>query len=526
MSTFGDGLGRNGLIELGVGYSMPPGSHPEARKLQHQSFAGGIVAPSSKIIARPDQGIYGLGMEPTINGKLRRSPGVRVYGTGAIGPYIFSQASLDFGSTLINVNPPNIGVATTGNFTQTNEGITATGARGWNFLNYAGSLLFSNGTDATYERVAAGTYNDISGDIIARTFAVFRSRIFAGGYTNGSYQALGIKWNGTSALIDDWAGDGSGAELILGNDSIGDRVVALRPFGQDALAVLNRYSLWVGMPTGDEDHPADFRLRFPGIGCVGEATVAMTPGGVTFLSEQGVVNYNLSEARVISGPINDRLLPLLDTGSGGSYRAAYDASRQRYFLATATELYVYEFPRANGGGDCWYVRPFVPSSIFNFTAQPQQDLAAFQPSQVFFEKAGSFGFEHDQAFGNLGTVFTQNLWVTPASADIALDHLVETIGLVITYRRSSALNTVSLAISSLDNVSWHGITTRDTITVDLPTTTQRSKTVFIPCSLSGLGSALQYALTLTEVQSSTAPIVEIEQIEQHILDNGPISSLT
>lgn len=536
MSKIGDGLGWAARPDLGVGFPMRPEDIPGVEVVEYNSFAGGLVAPANRSLARMDQSIDAEDMEPNVIGQLVVSPGVSGGNIGSqsnILKYLFVQTGLDFINELVCIDSPDIGVATTGAMVFAGAALAAKGAFDWNATNYLDTLVFSNGSTATYTRLAIiGTITDISAAIVARTFAAAFGRLFAAGYTDGSgYQALGIKWNGTSAAVDDFSGDGSGAELLIAETRLSDRIVALRAIGQDFLGILCRHSLWVGVKTNEENRPADFRIRFPGIGCVAEPTACVTPGGVTFLSEQGVVNFNASQFEVISTDINSILLPL-DYTQLTKYRADYDPVRQRYVLLTPTYTYVYEFPKP--GSPARWSKRSIRSDGFGSPTLTAVGLVVFASQAASADEQSSLYYAVlDSQSGNyflqpedptkiklFANDFPDAYWITPADPRFSYNRYIQTIGFYISYRTSGSSITflaVNPAINAGFNPGGAGqITLENTAGVMVER--------YFPCSFIGISSSLKFLVARGSAQIN----LRIGRVRQLVIDAGerPMDSTT
>lgn len=378
MSTWGDKLLRDARPQVGVGVSVSPADIPEPSSVEHTDWRKGLVSYEANEDVSPDAAVLLQDVEATNQDALVRAPGIGLVEdvTPRDLSWLFEHASIDFATSLIALDPPYIGVKTDADMVFTNEGIAATGNIGWNVTNVAGILLFSNGQDSTYLRDwATGVITDISAEIIAQTFGNAFGRTFAGAYTDpiDGLQALGIRWDAASADPADWTGLGSGEILLISNQPEADRIVALRPIGFDVLGVLTRKNLWLGYPTNDSNEPADFRIRFPGIGCVAERTAVVTPDGVIFLSDSGVAKFNINEAEILSGEVNNLLLPI-DYQNLDKYYAIYNKQFQTYQLYTPTGTWIYQLKVLNPVGEIirpprWFFRSYVGDSAAIFTPQ-------------------------------------------------------------------------------------------------------------------------------------------------------------
>lgn len=380
MATWGGRLNRasTNLHQIGEGQSVAPQDVPQYSSISYKSWLLGMVASVSPENTPENAGRDVMDILIERDDSLTRAPGISQ--AEDVTPrslrWLFEHNSLNYNTELVVIDAPWLGYKSSGAFTFVDAGINAPGVNGWNAVNVLGVLIISDGTASTYARESgAAVVIDISADIIARTFANAFGRTFAGAFSDpiDGLQGLGIKWNGTSGLYSDWAGAGSGEELLISNSLEADKVVALRPMGFDALAILCRKSLWIGYPTNQADRPADFRVRINGIGCVAEPTAALTPDGVTFLSDEGVVSYNQNEHRIISEDINAELLPL-DYTQLDRYKSVYMPVRQLYILQTPTCTWFYEFPHHSASGVLvhpgrWTRRSFALDNMAIFTDQ-------------------------------------------------------------------------------------------------------------------------------------------------------------
>jgi hypothetical protein len=357
---------------------MAPGDMPKYSSVTFRSWRQGMVSSVSPEDTPEDAGRDVMDILIERDNSLIRPPGI--VQDEDVTPrslkWMFEQASLDYSTELVVIDAPYLGYKSSGVFTFANAGIAAPGVLGWNAVNVLGVLVFSDGSAHTYARVGgAAVVIDISASIIARTFANFAGRTFAGAYTDNieGLQGLGIRWNGTDGLYSSFAGLGSGEELLISNSLEADKIVALRPIGFDALGILCRKSLWIGYPTGQADRPVDPRIRSNGIGCISEPCATISPAGVTFLSDEGVYNFNQNSQECISESINADLLPI-DYTQLARYKMVYMPIREIIFLQTPTCTWIYEFPRA-GQGDRpgtpgrWTRRSFSLDNIVIFTDQ-------------------------------------------------------------------------------------------------------------------------------------------------------------
>lgn len=364
MARIGDILGRVGRHNVGQGIQLDPDALPKRVPITFKTFKGGLNL---------SDGPFDLG--DGYSAELRdfaisdddrlvpAKPMQTVFTSTRVPRWLFQRATLSGDTDLIALDEPWLGVrlGAAANFSWTNAGIGV--GQDWAALSVGGYLYITDATSNQSWRIdAAGAALNVSANFAANAIALAFGRIFIGSYRNGAnVEALGVKWNATTATLHDFAGTNAGGELLLSDTGEGDKIVAMHSIGFDVLGILNRKSLWAGYKTGIPKRPADFRPRFQGLGCVAQATVAATPGGVTFLSDDGVVNYNVNSAEVISGNINKRLLPIAYNDLY-DYKAAYVVRNQEYWLTTPTNTWVYEFPTQTRPGR-WRERSVVLNTI-------------------------------------------------------------------------------------------------------------------------------------------------------------------
>lgn len=528
MITIGDALGRSARPRIGVGISLPPGSEPEPQPIIYSAWQRGIVALDAPEDIPENSAITATDMEVYRADALIRSPGALLFEdvTPRNAQWLFEHAAIDYAAELVIIDPPWLGYMDVPPFTFVNLALAATGQFGWNIVNVAGTLLFSNGLDATYTREpGAAIVTDISADIIAQTFATSFGRTFAGAYVDpiAGLQALGIKWNANNGLIDDWAGAGSGAEILLSNDPKADRIVALLPLGFDILVVLTRKAIWFGYPTQQANRPANFRLRFPGLGCVSARTIANTPFGALYLTDDGVCQVDVSKAQIVSTEINPLLLPI-DRLNLDKYKAIYIASNQLYVLQTPTGVFVYEFPKGDIPGR-WFFRSILPDSLASFTDQAgslywsnivgtwdDQTLTWNEmvvgeqnaESSLLYVKGSRILRSTEDALDYDGTAQNPS-WTTPQRLASVTDQ-VTTIGFEIEYSTDGAATFqfgVSDSNGDITQVS----------TVALADTANVRKTGFFPFMYTGKGSTVRFRIL--------TGIPRIYRVTQKVMPAGP-----
>lgn len=538
MTTIGERLLRGARPRIGIGVSIAPNELPQTLDAIYAAFGSGLFLAASPESVPQDAAISLLDMEVSRSGRLIRSPGLSLIEDANPHKlrYTFEQASLDFATELVTIDPPYFGYKGGTVYTWVSAAISASGPSGWGAANVAGVLLFSNGVDKTYSRLTGGAVvTDQSAQVIARTLAVSFGRTFAGYYTlTGVPQSLGYKWNAANGNYNDWTGIGSGAELMLADVGESDKIVAFLPIGLDALAMMMRKSLWVGYPTGDYLRPADPRLRVGSLGCVAMDTAKVTPGGVTFLSDEGVALFSMTDATIISDIINPDLLPI-DYSRLSQYCAAYSPVLGRYILCTPFGTWIYEFPHVGGTPVApgtgrrgrWFKRSLIADSVIAWSQQTgglywdqmpgtwdqaagTWNVASLQdsdaPPLVYFTKGTKLAREYRGLFDNLGTPLTP-YWYTPQNEKTKVTDQYTTLGFEVEY--SSQLAT-TLRLSATDYTDADG----PTVTKSLPITNGKLKKYLIWNTSTGMGARCKIEITAGDA--------EISRIRQILLPAGPV----
>lgn len=539
MSTWGESLGKGARPELGVGVTMKPQDQPTESDVLYSQWRIGLVVldipediPTGAAASLTDT-------EVDETDALIRAPGVTL--DQNVNPrsakYMFQQAAIDFSTELVVIDPPFVGYKSTAAFTFNNNAIAATGLLGWTAADVGGTLIFSNGSTATYTRVSgAAVVTDITVDIIAQCFATAFGRVFAGAFVDpiNGLQSLAIAWNAASGNIADWAGLGSGAEFLISNNQQADRIMAIVPIGLQAIGILCRKSLWAGYETQNSDRPADFQLRFPGLGCVRRETAVATSLGVMYLADAGVCLFDLNQSVIISESINALLTPL-NYAQIASYSAAFDETNQRYMLNTPTGIFVYEFPRPNAPiavPGRWFFRSFLSDSITVFTNQSGsvfwntvvgpwnlQTLTWAEmvigeenaPSIVYFGLGTKVGYEDYSATDNMG-VAQNPFWNTPQDAKHVTE-VFETHWIEVQYRSPTNIDITFTGADTMGDFT-------QSVTKTLPGTGNlRSKVIFGVHTMVGIGEDLQISFSATAIGA-------IERIRRVTMPAGTTTDVT
>jgi hypothetical protein len=527
-NTIGDTLLRGGRSDVGVGYPIDPKLVPEEIPVVYGKFDSGLILMSPEETP-PDAAVMTLDMEVSRAGRLIRAPGLGLVEDALTHNlrYSFEQASLDYTTELVTIDPPYFGWKGGSAYTWVNAGIAGTGIAGWTGVDIAGTLLFSNGINASYSRLTgAGAVVDQSAQVIARTFGVAFGRTFAGYYQlpGPAPQSIGLKWNAASGAFDDWSGLGAGAELLLSDVGEADKLLCLLPIGLDVLGIFMRQSIWVGYPTGDYLRPADPRIRAR-LGAVNRDSVKAVMGGAAYLTDEGVALFDLTNVQIISSEINAELLPL-DYTRINQYVAAYLPLFQRYILCTPFCTWIYEFPHQGRKGR-WFKRSLKADSVVAWTEQSGgvywdrvvgswdtmsgswDSLAQIQsdaPAVLHFVLGTKLARENRGAFDNLGPSLTP-IWQTPQSEKVKVTDQYSTMGFEIEY--SSGANS-SIRLSGND---LNGEQSPITATKNLPITNGKRVKYNIDCQSTGMG-----AQAFIEILSGDPEII---RVRQKLLPAGP-----
>ncbi len=302
----------------------------------------------------------------TNKGRLKRAPGhlvIEELADSHVVQALLIHPSLDFSVELLIIDGEYVGIKDGTGTTWIDASLPA--GDGWVGITNGENILFTNGVNGIYTReYADSTIGLITDSPAGRTLANFAGRVWVGGPTvGGSFQAMGVYWSGASGLITDWLGIGAGAELLISNNLIDDRVQAMRPISFDLLAILCQRTVWVAIRTGDPYRPAEFEIRSQGVGCIAESTVQSTPLGVIFLSDDGVMLFDGNQVVSLSKAIDAVLLPVLTDAIAG-YSSAYEAINARYWLFTPTESFCFEVTKGR-----WLRYRFVTTKGIAFSEQ-------------------------------------------------------------------------------------------------------------------------------------------------------------
>jgi hypothetical protein len=230
-------------------------SLPEAKYAAFINFSGGLDYREAREDVPQNSSPSALDVEVTHRDRLRPVPGTTSVEELTHTPnQLVLHASLEFTSELVMFDPPFIGIRTSDETEWFDVGLPE-GDRKFAYVNFGGTLLFSNGRIGLYAKEAGETEVElVEGGPAAHTLASFAGRVFAGAaIIGGNREPLGISWSGASSDHDEWevfndqgVQTGAGFELLIDDMIQGNYIVALRTMGLDFMAILLRNSIWIG----------------------------------------------------------------------------------------------------------------------------------------------------------------------------------------------------------------------------------------------------------------------------------------
>ena len=352
--------------------------------------------------------------------------------------------ALDATSELVMIDPPFMGIKITDD-TSTNWIDQGLESGAYVSALYLDLLLFASDQSSVIRYRKPGNSNIYVLDKNVRpprTMAVFAGRIFLGNLViDGEREPLGIRWNGPDEFLT-FRSDGSGQQLLLGNQELGDEIVAMRVMNVDLMAVLNKNSIWIGRRTGDLFQPAEFTPRVMGRGCISEPTARSTPLGVIYLSSNGVEVFDGNQSKHISTAIDAEILPI-DEQYPEDYSAVFNPSNQRYYLLTPKATYIYEIDK-----DRWFKRSktFGRAVIFPYQYSKAKwstatgtwneqtgkwgDIDREAENRVIFLKGNAIGYEEP----GISSVFDEAVEATwSTNVKDYLDQVLSTKEVQLTY---------------------------------------------------------------------------------------------
>lgn len=384
-------------------------------------------------------------VEVTDDDRLIRAPGVTLTDALAHTPsQIFLHAGFQYASDMILLAPPFVGVKNASGVQWFDAGLQS--AAPYGYTNFAGVLLLTNGSKGIYARQP----NKLALELIDKSvagfsLAVFADRVVVGGaQLDGKLDFMGVAWSDSTSDYKGWdIALGAGGQSLIGTSPYADRIQGFAALGFDTLVVLNRRSIWIGVPTGDEFQPIRFAERIKGVGCSHAATIQSTELGVIFLADDGVRMFTGSDTPVISFGINRLLGPINDIDV---WTSSFDPFRKRYYLHGPTGTWVYDLKQSR-----WFKwGSLFDGSIFFPTQKTQitwgqalgtwgsQTLAWWQllpqesGGQMFFLQDANLGVETAASFQVFG-VDLQPRWFDRVQVAENQDVLMTALGVRLTH---------------------------------------------------------------------------------------------
>lgn len=538
LERFGQSVGKTGNFGQGnLLRQLPAGTVP----VTYADFRGGFDARSVSEVGQPNASPDMLDMDITALGRLKRLPGttavaVNGFAGKATSKQIILHANLSGYSELIFVSFPSVGVYRQGTVTWTDVGMLD-GGRPVSYTVFGDDLILYSGKGNPVIKKLGVAPVATTKIPAAEDYTVFASRVIAGGATiDGTYHPMGMNWSGISGSPEDFTGEGSGAELLVDNPSSGDRVVAVRSMNLGMMAILCRHSIWVGTFTGQLDRPADFQPRVPGAGCFNKETARATPIGVIYGADDGIRAFDGNQSRLISEQINSKILPFT---IGGRYSSMYDPLKNRYWLFTPTDTWIYEisFGRwlrssmiAHGGtlladqlpGTTWAQVVGNWSAFPTTTWRELSDRESDNASLHFFfdsDTADPVLHKEDAASATYFGIGQNAYWTTPISRGQQLNSMVLNKGILCEYTGSGGVR------FQTSDSTGSAFRTAATKSLGLASTPQIA---WIPFQYTGLGVQLKWqilgtaSIEVAQVQLLAAPAGP--RVEAAIAEQFPMPS--
>lgn len=330
-SRFGEGNGK--FSKWGRGQQVT--TVPEKMPITFSDFSGGYNSAPGEEEGPPNSSPDCQDVIISKSNRLVRMPGAGP-ATGLAGMIdafeMVVHQSLQNVGELIFFGPPSFATISDVGISVTNVGLPVSDEL-FRWALYGETLVFSNGRGKVYTREPS-QLPVISDTIpLAKAYGVIAARLFAGGTTiEGEYQPMGIAWGG-SVDFKDFDADDAGFELLISDSAQGDAIVAVQMMNLDLLGIICKQSVWIGRRTQDPFRPAAFEPRVRGVGGLHNRACIVTPLGFTYLAETGLRTFDGNNSILLSGPINNELLPV-DFDKITDYRLSYDYKRNWIYLHT------------------------------------------------------------------------------------------------------------------------------------------------------------------------------------------------
>lgn len=361
MDNFGKKLGTGNLSTYGEGNYVK--GMPAVQTQKYHDFSGGFDArePAEDVDIKGSP--YSINVDVDRQDRLFRVPGTSLLEAlaGHAPDQLLIHAGLDLRSEMLLIDAPNLGIKREAATTWINPGLLP---GPYYYASYGPTFLFSNGQGQVWKHEAGASTVELTKVTQGSDMCVFAGRVYVGGaVVGGQTQPMGMDWSGPQNYDDHISGLGAGQELLLDDQSVGDRIIATRSMNLGLMAILCRYGVWAGIATNDPLRPADFQPKVKGLGCVVRETARATYAGVLYLSDEGICLFDGNNSTVISPQINDLLLPI-DVTKLKLYRATYNPQTQQYILFTPTFTFILDVVRGR-----WHRRTMTPKDGVPF---PQQ----------------------------------------------------------------------------------------------------------------------------------------------------------
>ena len=503
MGTLGDKfrfLGRPGIAK---GQRIDPASVPKPIPVPYADFSGGLNLSAPPESIELNEGCEADDIELSLNGSLQRAPGHALIQTMPHTPDgIFLHGSTDGFSKVYLLAAPYVGIMPdpVSAPTWTNVGLVAKSIYPWAGLSVLGKLLVSNGSTYTgvFDFTSAGV-TDISAQVIARAFGSAFGRVFAGGTAT---DALVVYWNDASGDPTAWTGLGSGGEILIPNVGTADSIVAIQGIGDNLLAVLCRNSIWLARETGVSDRPADFKEQYKGIGAHNLESVAAFSDGVIFLSERGIAVLTAGGLEIVSGRINNELLPVQ---TAGRYSGIYDPGLHRYTLShnIVPTTWIYDLPIEGVRRGRFFKRTSGAEFLLSFpqtlglsTGTIKYLVLAVNPSNV--AELYQESYPSELYYGQPRSP----IWKTYYASKSRVTDVVTTVGFEVEYSTTGA-SQITLTVPDTNGDF------SSPLVVDLPDTSNKIRRALVDNVVVGMGIACEIAIV-----SGPVKVVRVTQLVQ------------
>jgi PKD repeat protein len=484
------------------GVNIPPDALPRDEFFHTDSWKGGLDVSDAPEDSVPGQSFEMQDVEVTEDDRLIRAPGVSLVETLTHVPtQVILHAGFQYASATVFLAAPFIGVKSNAATEWFDAGIG--GFSPFGYTNFAGYLLLTNGSKGIYVRKPGKLAIElIPGAPAGFSLAVFAGRVVVGGaQIDGKLDFMGVQWSDSTSDYAGWdPALGSAGQSLIGSMLRADRIQGFASLGFETLVVVNRRSIWIGVPTQDEFQPIRFSPRLEDTGCSHSQTITPTEYGVLFLSDDGVRLFTGSEAPLISAPINRLLGPIHESDT---WTACFDPFRKRYYLHGPTGTFVFDILRRR-----WFRWTGVFLNSIFFPSQGSrlrwsdavgtwgsQTLAWWQllPQEsggsMYFVKGSEFGIEDPSTFSSLGSETIAPLWFDRVQVGENQDQLMTGLGARFTYE-ADAPSSIELWLPDKPDGNYEAVRT-----ATLVPATGFTKRAWVPFIHTGRGIGLGLRIT-------------------------------